>query len=395
MVLTVNGNKVDNKNIVSLNPYTEIQLYILNGIEDKYIYNFEIEKSKKIAVVKGTIIEKYLEYKGLEKQLVFYENIEAAVNSVSEGETDLFLGSIQQINHILKREKIKNLKIAGITMDKVGISFGVNKNDESLFFLLSNFGDKFFLSIDNEIERYMTENIAVAKDYKLSITILILSIIGFIIGYINFKKLKILHKKLKDVTLKLVETLESANTYNDEDTGAHIKRVSEYSRILAKELKLKKEFIDEVELYASLHDVGKIGIRDSILKKPGKLTDAEFEIMKTHVDIGADLVKNLDAKPIIINIIKYHHEKWNGHGYKGLKKEDIPLEARILAVADVYDALRQERVYKKGFTHERAVEIIVSESGEHFDPEIVEVFKRINDSLDEIFEKYKKIKKKE
>jgi len=185
----------------------------------------------------------------------------------------------------------------------------------------------------------------------------------------------------------LVETLENANTFNDEDTGAHIKRLNQYSELLAEELKMPNSFVNEIGLYASLHDVGKIGIPDNILKKPGKLTEEEFETMKNHVEIGYNLMKDLDISPVALNIVRYHHEKWNGLGYgKGLKEEEIPIEARIVALADVYDALRQERVYKKAFTHEKSVEIIRSESGKHFDPEIVKIFIKKHKNFERIFE---------
>jgi putative two-component system response regulator len=131
-----------------------------------------------------------------------------------------------------------------------------------------------------------------------------------------------------------------------------------------------------------LHDVGKIAITDLILNKPGKLTDEEFEIMKTHVTIGVDAIKKIIGNTKEHEFLRYaliiagtHHEKWNGTGYpKGLKGTDIPLEGRLMAIVDVYDALISERPYKKAFTHEQANKIIEEGAGTHFDPILVEVF---------------------
>ncbi|MGL5355713.1 MAG: HD-GYP domain-containing protein, partial [Cetobacterium sp.] len=181
-------------------------------------------------------------------------------------------------------------------------------------------------------------------------------------------------------------SFEAANELNDEDTGNHILRVNLYSKFMAEKLKCSKSFIKEIGEYASLHDVGKIAISDAILKKPGKLTPEEFEEMKKHVLLGKDLVEKMQLGKIAENIALYHHEKWNGSGYYyGLQKTDIPLEARIVGLADVYDALRQKRVYKDGFSHEKAVQIISEESGKHFDPNIVDLFLVFHKEFDKIF----------
>jgi putative two-component system response regulator len=183
----------------------------------------------------------------------------------------------------------------------------------------------------------------------------------------------------------------------DTDTGKHLERMREYSRAVAVELsKLDKfehvidaQFIDLLYITSPLHDIGKVGIPDSVLLKPGKLTADEFEIMKRHTLIGgATLQASADAYPeasflqMALDIALKHHEKWDGSGYPfGLKGEDIPLSARIVALADVYDALTTKRVYKPAMPHEAAVEIIRESSGFHFDPEIVEAFLRIDEEI--------------
>ncbi len=185
----------------------------------------------------------------------------------------------------------------------------------------------------------------------------------------------------------------------DNDTGNHVKRTAGYVRIIMEGLKrrgyyrdqLTDTFISDVVQSAPLHDLGKIGISDTILNKPGKLTPEEFEIMKQHTVIGGDIleraISEIHGESYLRearNLAHYHHEKWAGGGYpEGLSGEDIPLSARIMAIADVFDAVSQRRVYKEAFTFEQSVEIIRRDSGKSFDPKCVEAFL---DSLDEIKE---------
>ncbi len=184
-------------------------------------------------------------------------------------------------------------------------------------------------------------------------------------------------KELQDMTNSLISALESANLYNDEDTGIHLERVSEYSMVLAEEAGLAKRFVKEIKIYSPLHDIGKVGIPDAILKKPGKYTDDEFEAMKNHVLIGYNMVKDSSISNVAKNIIRYHHEKWDGRGYvDGLKGEEIPIEARIVAIADVFDALTTERSYKPAFDMEKTLRIMNEGRGRHFDPNLIEIFNR-------------------
>jgi putative two-component system response regulator len=142
-----------------------------------------------------------------------------------------------------------------------------------------------------------------------------------------------------------------------------------------------------------LHDIGKVGIPDAILLKPGKLTNEEFDIMKTHVDIGAktlaDISRDYPKNRIMemgIQIAKYHHEKWNGKGYQeGLSGEEIPLSARIMAIVDAYDAIRSKRPYKDSVSHEEAMRRIIQDAGEHFDPYIVKILQTIEHRFVEIY----------
>ncbi|SHI18645.1 HD domain-containing protein [Butyrivibrio fibrisolvens DSM 3071] len=204
---------------------------------------------------------------------------------------------------------------------------------------------------------------------------------------------------IEKVQTNLIVILADMVENRDESTGDHIKKTSMYTLIIMRQMKkegmhtriLTDEFIDNVYKSAPLHDIGKIRITDSILNKPGKLTPEEFEIMKLHSAYGGEIINKLIESltqasylEVARDIALYHHERWDGTGYpEGLKGEDIPLSARIMAVADVFDALISERVYKKAFTFEKAVEIIQEESGTHFDPDVVKAF---IDAIDEVRE---------
>lgn len=177
--------------------------------------------------------------------------------------------------------------------------------------------------------------------------------------------------------LRVIRQLGLAAEYRDNETGEHIIRMSRLCALLG-ELYGLDEYQCELLLTASpMHDVGKIGIPDHILRKPGKLNPEELEIMKRHAQIGADLLSGDDSELFVTarTIALTHHEKWNGGGYPhGLAGEEIPLEGRICAVADVFDALTSERPYKRAWSYEEATALLLSEKGEHFDPRLVTLF---------------------
>jgi putative two-component system response regulator len=197
-------------------------------------------------------------------------------------------------------------------------------------------------------------------------------------------------RELEEMTRSLITALESANFYNDENTGKHIMRVAAYSELIAKELGMPQDFVEKIKLYAPIHDIGKVGIPDEILKKPGKYTSEEFEIMKKHVIIGYNMLKDSPIPDIAKNIILYHHEKWNGEGYgAGLKGEAIPIEARIVAISDVFDALSTKRIYKDKFEIDETLNIMRDGREKHFDPNIFDLFLKNLDKVLAVKEKYK------
>jgi response regulator RpfG family c-di-GMP phosphodiesterase len=183
------------------------------------------------------------------------------------------------------------------------------------------------------------------------------------------------NEELERLTVGLVGALEKANQFNDEDTGNHIRRVCRVSALIADGAGLSRGFCDKIFRYASLHDVGKVAIPDSILKKRGALTRQEFEVMKRHTVIGYELLTASGVDVVAKNIAIGHHEKWDGSGYpKGIRGEHIPIEARIVAIADVYDALTTERCYKSAISRDQAITLLRNGKGLHFDPGLVDVF---------------------
>jgi len=216
---------------------------------------------------------------------------------------------------------------------------------------------------------------------------------------------RILSLETRDVAIFAMAKLAESR---DPETGAHLERVRSYCRVLAKDLastpkfqsEVDGEFIKLIYLTSPLHDIGKVGIPDSVLLKPGRLSDREFEIMKMHAMLGAQtLDAALQAFPgvkflqMAREIAATHHERWDGSGYpRGLIGRAIPLSGRIMALADVYDALSSKRVYKDAFTHEIARSMIVKDAGTHFDPDVVEAFVRTEQQFVDIRAQYTELR---
>jgi len=190
---------------------------------------------------------------------------------------------------------------------------------------------------------------------------------------------------------ELIFSLAKLSDYRSLETGRHLERVRQYTLEIGKymvshypEKGVTNQLANEISRVSPLHDIGKVGISDRILTKPGPLTDQEFEIMKDHSRIGGDLISDIYLKTgsaslrIAFELTMYHHEKWDGNGYPaGLSGIGIPIAARIMALADVYDALTTDRVYKKAFHHEKAKQIILEGRGTHFDPDLVDIFLKL------------------
>ena len=202
----------------------------------------------------------------------------------------------------------------------------------------------------------------------------------------------ILYDKLRETHTKIINKLASAAEFKDQETSKHTKRVGLYSALLAEQYGLSREDVSKIELTAPMHDAGKIGIADKIMLKPGKLDDEEFEVMKTHAKIGHDLLFDEENEYLITAalIALEHHEKWDGTGYPyGKKGEDISIFGRIVAIADVFDALISVRPYKNPWSFEQAHHYLQQNSGTHFDPTLIALFDK---NIEKIYTIYQELK---
>ncbi len=210
------------------------------------------------------------------------------------------------------------------------------------------------------------------------------------------------YKNLQEARAATILGLAKLAEYRDEGTGTHLERIREYAKMLAQEMRkipkyvdyVTPEYIDDIFQSSILHDIGKVGIPDAILLKPGRLTPEEFEVIKRHTTFGGDAIRAIESrikessflfmgKEIAYN----HHEKWDGSGYpRGLKGDEIPLSARIVALADVYDALTTKRFYKEAYTHEKSKQIILDLKQIHFDPQVVDAFVKLENAFDRLRE---------
>lgn len=318
--------------------------------------------------------------KGLPEKLIRYKS---RIKETSLGHL-LETGNVRIINDLEKYTKGKPVKQYNKTLLEAGVKASI-----TLPLMVSGkaVGVIFFSSYKKNV--YRERHIQFLKTLVNSIAI-------------SFHQNIFIHNLLFSSTLALANLAEA----RDEDTGNHMERIRVYSRALAEWLyekgcyedEITYEFIEMIDKYSPLHDIGKVAIQDSILLKPGKLTNVEFDTMKQHTMFGGKVLRDAEENmgergkylfSMGIEIAEGHHEKWNGGGYPyGRHGDDIPLSARIVAVADVFDALTSKRPYKKPFSFEESFQIIIDGSGEHFDPQIVKVFE---ENRNRIFHIYRRL----
>jgi len=261
------------------------------------------------------------------------------------------------------------------------------------------------LGLDDLLKFFKDEPITIIKENK-SVDIKYKTETGkyFLINLQGVSKINYILAYATDITEVVKAEEEIINTQKDivytmgaigetrsNETGNHVKRVALYSEILALKYGLSKEEAELLKLASPMHDIGKVGIKDEILNKPGKLTPKEFSIMKTHSKLGFNMLKNSDKKILkTAAIVAYeHHEKWDGTGYpRKLKGEDIHIYGRITAVADVFDALGSKRVYKDAWSLDEIFKLFKEQRGKHFDPLLVDIFFENFNEFDEIRKKY-------
>jgi len=313
---------------------------------------------------------------------------------------------------------------------KLGAGFIQNINDTSLKWIVENRSPR----IINDLEYYYKNfhksratELILQEGYRSSLTVPIITndkVVGFL--FVNSVNKDAYTNECSQIMLRVMNILKGTTFYSyitqqivstsaqafvslvekkDNETGFHISRVSQYSYTIANQMykifpTITPKFRREILWFASLHDIGKIGIPDNILLKPGKLTPEEFDIMKQHVLFGENILKDMDGKiqnmtgfsfmKTAIDVAGGHHEKWDGSGYpRKLSGHDIPLAGRIVALADVFDALTSARPYKKAFDFDLSVRMIIEQSGSHFDPDVVHAFTTGLDSIRRIYDRYR------
>lgn len=237
-----------------------------------------------------------------------------------------------------------------------------------------------------------------AVDYitkPISVPIVLARVSTQLALYNQQRELEVLVKQrtqeLEDTRLEIIQRLGCAAEYKDNETGLHVIRMSWYSRFLAEQIQANEDWVELVYNAAPMHDIGKIAIPDRVLLKPGKLDQEEWKIMQTHVECGVEILGEHDSDLLTMarEIALYHHEKYDGSGYpNGVSGEDIPLSARIVAIADVFDALTSVRPYKAAWPLEKAVALLEEEAGKHFDPVLVPAFIECLPRVLEIKDKY-------
>lgn len=249
-------------------------------------------------------------------------------------------------------------------------------------------------AVSNSSEVISFIGIAGLAGFVMSVTIIVLIMQG--------NKRSFYHERLSGMQSGMITFMAEVVENRDDNTGGHIKRTAKYVEVIARELKKKDvysdiltdSYVEDMIISAPLHDIGKIHIPDAVLNKPGKLTDEEFDIMKTHTTAGEELLSRAKQElgeteylNMAMDMAAYHHEKWNGKGYPyGKSGEEIPICARIMAVADVFDALTSKRCYKSAMPLEKAYSIIREESGTHFDPAVVDAFFAASEDIEKMLE---------
>ena len=279
--------------------------------------------------------------------------------------------------------------------EKGNISFE-NESASTNFNQIENFKDFNIIDTSKALETLIEDTFYYKFDnFHFQLDVKAIKDINSILVYAtDITEIMELNVEIEKTQKEIIYTMGEIGETRSKETGNHVKRVAQYSYMLAIEYGLSTEEADKLKMASPMHDIGKVGIPDSILNKPGRHTAQEFGIMKTHAQLGCDMLKNSD-RPIIkaaAIVASQHHERYDGKGYpNGLKGEDIHIYGRITAIADVFDALGSKRVYKEAWELNKILELFKNERGAHFDPKLVDIFFNNLDDFLEVRDKYKDI----
>ncbi|MGK0736765.1 extracellular solute-binding protein (family 3) [Yokenella regensburgei] len=360
-----------------------------NRIDAPFIRDEEQVRFQRIGVLRNSYAALYLRERfGNDITLVQASSVDDLLSAIDSHRVDFILGDLSTLELSLRGNELFRgvLKVAGFTRSNDQIGAWVAP-DHPLHAVLTEIHRVSSFRSQMERHREVPSMMEFSKN-----TLKVISVVLFITALFSLFLVLLMRRQMKQnrmVNRSIVEAMEKVNRAHDDETGSHIQRVSEYCGLLARALKLPHKVTRDIEHFASLHDVGKIAVPEQILRKNGPLTEEEFKEMKLHTLKGWRIIQGLSLGPVAENIIHYHHEKWDGSGYpEGLKGNQIPIEARILALADVYDALRQKRVYKPGYTHEHACEVILAGGGKHFDPQLIALFRQLHPKFKAIYDSH-------
>lgn len=372
-------------------PYYQNTIGIANRKLDSFTVKLSDLENEKIILIKNKSIEIPLSKTLKNSKLIYVDTLQEGIDKLLNYEGDYLIFFTSMLEGAITNNFLENkIKIAGILNEDINVSMGIKKENVELANIMQTLVESFSLD-KTMVDSKANKNILFEKNYKLIMQIAIPTIIFIITLLILIIKSERNRKKAEKLTETLVESFEVIHQSDYEEAGDHTKRLAIYSEFLAKKYNCHKDFISQIKKYTPLHDIGKVAISKEILLKPGKLTENEFNEIKKHTDIGLKLIKKLQLGKVAENIIRFHHEKWNGTGYPlGLTGNDIPLEGRIVSLADMYDNLRQEKTYRKDFSHLEAVNIILNEKGKSFEPKLVEIFEENHLFFEKIYNEYNK-----
>ncbi len=357
-------------------------------------------RGKEVSVPKAWGIEGQLRRDYPEIHLQPAADVKSALIDVSTGKVSAYAGDLASTSDAIEKLGLSNLKVAFMLPYTLSLRVGVRKDWPEFIPILNKAIDSIS---DDEHESIRQRWMAIRADGMsredvlrfiglASTGVLLLGLLVYILSLRREIKLRrAAQREVLDTQNATIVALASLTETRDHDTGAHLHRTQIYVKLLAEELRRQGRHVDQLSdeqielLYdtAPLHDIGKVGIPDSVLQKTSRLTEEEFAIMQTHTTLGGKALELAEREcgtggrflSLARAIALTHHECWDGAGYpQGLKGEDIPLGGRLMAVADVYDALRSERCYKHSMSHEEAVTVIRMERGKQFDPDIVDAF---------------------